>query len=90
LQANGRRGLQGHSSAPAANLESKMLNIVTNWKTTAVGLAAIFAALSGILHDIGSGVTFAQELSSPNIGALLAGFVGIFAKDSDVTGVVKK
>jgi len=63
-----------------------MGNVLTSWKTTALGVAAILAALSGILHDLGSGVSVVQELSGPNIGALLAGFVGIFAKDAGVTG----
>ncbi len=56
-----------------------------NWKTTGLGVAAILSSLANIVHDIATGVPWQAELTSPNVGTLLAGILGLFARDATVT-----
>lgn len=54
-----------------------------NWKTTATGLAAILVAAGNLLTHASSGDFSTVPTDVPII---LAGLVGLFAKDNNVTG----
>lgn len=53
-----------------------MSKLFANWKTTSAGLAAILVALADIIHPVGG----VPNLNG-DIPAILAGIVGLFAKD---------
>jgi len=57
--------------------------MLTNWKTSAVGALTIATGLAGLF-----GVTVSGTPMSPDaaIGLIVAGFTGLLAKDSNVTG----
>jgi len=63
-----------------------MSNIISSPVTTTFGLTAILQSGSAILADLASGVSWKQELFSAHVGTLIAGIIGLFAKDWDVTG----
>lgn len=54
-----------------------------NWKTSAAGLATILTAAAHLLTALASGDFSALATDIPLV---LAGLVGLFAKDSNVTG----
>lgn len=59
------------------------MNFLTNWKTTALGAAAIFTAGAHLLTQLAAGDIGAIFVDGP---VILAGVMGLFAKDADVTG----
>lgn len=56
---------------------------LTSWKTTLLGVASLFVAA---MQSYGDG-TIAAALQDPRVQtAVLIGAIGLFAKDSNVTG----
>lgn len=49
-----------------------------DWKTTALGVGAILAVLGHVVTSVAGG----NGISAADISGLLAGVMGIFAKDS--------
>lgn len=61
---------------------------MVNWKTTVIGVLTAFFAFVAFSPDTFSGVPWLVELAKfAAVGGLAA--LGIFAKDSDVTGAGK-
>lgn len=56
---------------------------MTNWKTTAAGLATVLTAGGHLLTGIVAGDFSSLGTDGPII---LAGLIGLFAKDNNVTG----
>ena len=59
------------------------MNFGTNWKTTTLGIAAIFTAGAHLATALSSGDF---NTAIPDVGVMIAGAVGLFAKDHNVTG----
>lgn len=57
------------------------MGVLTNWKTTTAGLAAILTGLMGILHAVNPEV-MGPDLSTA-FASIVAGFGLVFAKDSN-------
>lgn len=60
--------------------------MMQNWKTTALGIAAILAAVSDLIATLVNGDPTHLFM---DVSTISAGFVGIFAKDYDVSGKAK-
>ena len=56
-------------------------NILVSWKTTFIGLAAIATVLAKWAN--------AGAIDPADYSIIIAGIIGIFAKDAGVTGAVK-
>jgi hypothetical protein len=59
--------------------------MVTSWKTTSAGAAAIFGAVASLLSMASKGQIDGNVLMT-DIGVISAGIMGLFAKDNNVTG----
>ena len=59
--------------------------MAANWQTSGLGIATILSSLANIIHDLSSGTPWQAELTSPNLGTLIAGIMGLFARDAMVT-----
>jgi hypothetical protein len=59
------------------------MNFLTNWKTTALGIAAILTAGGHLLSSVAAG-----DFSSLAVdgGVIITGVMGLVAKDANVTG----
>lgn len=55
-----------------------MQSLLTNWKTTALGLGAILAAAGHIATATGSG----GSISATDVAAIFTGLMGLFASDA--------
>lgn len=63
-----------------------LANIFTSWRTSAAGFALILANAGKLLELIGSNAPMVAVLTSQEMSGFLMGIIGIFAKDSVVTG----
>ena len=54
-----------------------MQSMMTNWKTTALGVGAILLALGHISTNMGSG----SPIQMGDLMAIWTGVIGLFAKD---------
>lgn len=68
------------------NHQEKPMFALTNWRTTLLGVGALLSAAGPAVTSVASG-----HVPDPNtIGLVFAGILGIFAKDSNVTGGTKQ
>mgnify|MGYP001591219693 CR=1 FL=1 len=58
---------------------------MTNWKTSAAGIAAILGAAASLISMFSSGQVDGNILMT-DFGVIAAGITGLFAKDHNVTG----
>jgi hypothetical protein len=59
--------------------------MMTNWKTTAAGVAAILGAAASLISMFSKGSIDGNVLVT-DLGLIGAGITGLFAKDNNVTG----
>ncbi len=59
--------------------------MLTNWKTSATGVAAILGAVASLISMIAEGKVDGNILMT-DFGVISAGIMGLFAKDKNVTG----
>ena len=59
--------------------------MMTNWKTSAAGVAAILGALASLISMFSKG-SIEGDVMITDLGVLAAGVTGLFAKDNNVTG----
>lgn len=58
---------------------------MTNWKTSAAGIAAILGAAASLISMFSKGSVDGNILMT-DLGVISAGVTGLFAKDHNVTG----
>jgi len=58
---------------------------MTNWKTSAAGIAAILGATASLISMFSKGSIDGNVLMA-DLGVISAGVTGLFAKDNNVTG----
>jgi len=59
--------------------------MITNWKTSAAGIAAILGAVASLITMFSKGQVDGNVLMT-DLGVIGAGISGLFAKDKNVTG----
>lgn len=62
------------------------MKALANYKTTALGVAAILGALAHLINALANGDT---STILQDFGTISAGLAGVFAKDWNVTGGTK-